>query len=157
MWRSFKDQMQCWRQEDFRSCIENKLSSIYWTKFRVPLDRETLKDYRVFDSKGFLNDLVFEHRLTPANKVVKTSDSKKLSYVLSNNWLEYKVIHLPMKRDHSLKWLVIHVWVCLASQDIINCKRNWHDHQREHQCYKEVNGRTPTPLLRAMHGRIERT
>ena len=69
---------------------ENKLNSVYGTKYRINLDHPILTDHGVFYPQALYNDLVFELTLAPAKQVVNGSDAAKLVYKLENIQLEYE-------------------------------------------------------------------
>ena len=71
---------------------ENKLNTVYGTKYRINLDHPILTDHGVFYPQALYNDLVFDLTLAPAHQVVKGSDAAKLGYKLENIQLEYEVI-----------------------------------------------------------------
>jgi len=53
---------------------ENKLSTIYGTKYRIRLDHQILTDHGAFYTQALFNHLVFELKLAPASQVVRGSD-----------------------------------------------------------------------------------
>ena len=81
---------------------ENKLNTVYGTKYRINLDHPILTDHGVFYPQALHNDLVFELTLAPANQVVKGSDASKLVYKLENIQLEYEVIRSKTLADETL-------------------------------------------------------
>ena len=72
---------------------ENKLNDVYQNKYRIPLDREILKDHGVFFPRALSDKLLFELRLAPTSNVVMGCDETQLAYELTNIQLEYEVIH----------------------------------------------------------------
>ena len=82
-----------------RPQAENKLNSVYGTKYRINLDHPILTDHGVFYPQGLYNDLVFELTLAPAGQVVNGSDASKLVYKLENIQLEYEVIRSKALAD----------------------------------------------------------
>ena len=81
---------------------ENKLNTVYGTKYRINLDHPILTDHGVFYPQALHNDLLFELTLAPANQVVKGSDASKLVYKLENIQLEYEVIRSKSLADETL-------------------------------------------------------
>ena len=81
---------------------ENKLNTVYGTKYRINLDHPILTDHGVFYPQALYNDLVFELTLAPAHQVVKGSDASKLVYKLENIQLEYEVILSKTLADSAL-------------------------------------------------------
>ena len=81
---------------------ENKLNTVYGTKYRINLDHPILSDHGVFYPQALHNDLLFELTLAPANQVVKGSDASKLGYKLENIQLEYEVIRSKSLADETL-------------------------------------------------------
>ena len=81
---------------------ENKLNTVYGTKYRINLDHPILSDHGVFYPQALHNDLLFELTLAPANQVVKGSDASKLVYKLENIQLEYEVIRSKSLADETL-------------------------------------------------------
>ena len=64
--------------------VENKVSDIYGTKYRIRLDHQILTDHGAFYPQALFNDLVFELKLAPASQVVKGSYPSKLKYKLTD-------------------------------------------------------------------------
>ena len=81
---------------------ENKLNTVYGTKYRINLDHPIPTDHGVFYPQALHDDLVFELTLAPANQVVKGSDASKLVYKLENIQLEYEVIRSKSLADETL-------------------------------------------------------
>ena len=80
---------------------ENKLNSVYGTKYRINLDHPILTDHGVFYPQALYNDLVFELTLAPAKQVVNGSDVSKLVYKLENIQLEYETIKSKSLADEA--------------------------------------------------------
>ena len=80
---------------------ENKLNSVYGTKYRINLDHPILTDHGVFYPQALYHDLVFELTLAPARQVVNGSDASKLVYKLENIQLEYAVIKSKFLADEA--------------------------------------------------------
>ena len=80
---------------------ENKLNSVYGTKYRINLDHPILTDHGVFYPQALYNDLVFELTLAPASQVVNGSDASKLVYKLENIQLEYETIRSKSLADEA--------------------------------------------------------
>ena len=80
---------------------ENKLNSVYGTKYRINLDHPILTDHGVFYPQALYNDLVFELTLAPAKQVVNGSDVNKLVYKLENIQLEYETIRSKSLADEA--------------------------------------------------------
>ena len=81
--------------------VENKLSDIYGTKYRMRLDHQILTDHGAFYPQALFNDLVFELKLAPASQVVRSSDPTKLKYKLTNIQLEYEIIRSKTLTDEA--------------------------------------------------------
>ena len=81
--------------------VENKLSDIYGTKYRIRLDHQILTDHGAFYPQALFNDLVFELKLAPASQVVRGSDPSKLKYKLTNIQLEYEMIRSNTLADEA--------------------------------------------------------
>ena len=78
--------IRCSAEDKKKSGIdkENKLSDVYRNKYRIPLNREILKDHGVFFPRALSDELLFELRLPPASNVVIGSDETQLAYELNN-------------------------------------------------------------------------
>ena len=80
---------------------ENRLNSVYGTKYRINLDHPILTDHGVFYPQALYHDLVFELTLAPAIQVVNGSDASKLVYKLENIQLEYEIIRSKFLADEA--------------------------------------------------------
>ena len=82
---------------------ENKLNTVYGSKYRINLDHPILTDHGVFYPQALYNDLVFELTLAPAHQVVKGATSANtLGYKLENIQMEYEVIRSKTLADEAL-------------------------------------------------------
>ena len=72
--------------------VENKLNTIYSTKYRLRLDHQILTDHGVFYQGALAQNLKFELKLAPASQVVRGSDPSKVKYKLTNIEMEYEII-----------------------------------------------------------------
>ena len=81
---------------------ENKLNSIYGTKYRINLDHPILTDHGVFYPQALYHNLVFELTLSPASQVVNGSDASKLVYKLENIQMEYEIIRSKLLADEAM-------------------------------------------------------
>jgi len=75
---------------------EKKLNEIYGTKYHIRLDHEILTDNGVLYPQELYNDLVFKVTVAEASHVVKSSDTMKLKYKLTNIQLECEMIQSKM-------------------------------------------------------------
>ena len=81
---------------------EKELDKVYGNKYRIPLDREILKDHGAFYPRALDDELVFELRLAPASNVVLGSDPADLDYEINNRRLSMKLFtirNLLMKQS----------------------------------------------------------
>ena len=81
---------------------ENKLNSVYGTKYRINLDHPIFTDHGVFYPQALYHNLLFELTLAPAKQVVNGSDASKLVYKLENIQLEYEVIRSKFLADEAM-------------------------------------------------------
>ena len=81
---------------------ENKLNSVYGTKYRINLDHPILTDHGVFYPQALNHNLLFELTLAPAKQAVNGSDASKLVYKLENIQLEYEVIRSKFLADEAM-------------------------------------------------------
>ena len=71
-----------------------KLNAVYGKKYRIQLgEHEILKNHGIFYPRALSDELVFGLTLSPANVVVKGSDTNDLAYELTNIQLEYEALH----------------------------------------------------------------
>ena len=80
---------------------ENKLQSVYSSKYRINLDHPILTEHGVFYPQALYNDLIFKLTLAFAYQVVRGSDASKLVYKLENIQLEYETIRSKSLADEA--------------------------------------------------------
>ena len=135
--------------------VENKLSDIYGTKYRIRLDHQILTDHGAFYPQALFNELVFELKLAPASQVFRGSDPSKLKYKLTNIQLEYEMIRSNTLADEARSVYSSGKEICIWSHSAGRSgnirKRHWHKAESKSKPTEKVSESHLAPICRALY------